>query len=81
MGVFSDQEAAEQNPQFAVGGRIEGAPSGTDSIPIWAASGYIILKEESSAYKSVLARMNAGWHEGEGCSVNSCCCDPMEANQ
>lgn len=20
------------------------------------------------------------WHEGEGCSVNSCCCDPTDLN-
>ena len=25
--------------------------------------------------------LEQGWHEGEGCSVNSCCCDPMEASQ
>lgn len=59
MGVFSNQEAAEQNPPCTIGGRIEGPPSGTDSIPIWADSGYILLKEESSAYKSVLARINS----------------------
>lgn len=74
MGVFSNQEAAEQNPPYAVGGRIDGVPPGADSIPVLADSGCIIPRRDSVTYTSVLARMNAGWHEGEVCSVN-CCCD------
>lgn len=55
MGVFSDQEAVEQNPH-----------RGEYMIP------RRLVDEEQG---HILAAINSGWHEGEGCSVNSCCCD------
>ena len=44
----------------------------------YAHGGYVLNARQSEKYAPVLARINAGWHEGEGCSGNACCCDQIE---
>jgi hypothetical protein len=83
MGHFSKQETERQN-----GGRLEGVNSVHEDgtiIPLEPGfPPYVINDSRAQRFASVLAVINRPrpmWHEGEGCSVNSCCCDPMEANQ
>lgn len=80
MGVFSDREVAEQNPPYATGGRIDGTCADGAIIPLEpGCPPYVINDRRAENYAPLLSVINAGWHEGEGCSANSCCCDPQEA--
>ena len=92
MGFYSGLEVLEQNPrdwyneppkhgevrEMASGGRVYGPQPGTDLIPVWIDDGYIIPASDADKYAPVLARINAGWHEGEGCTGDACCCDQTE---
>ncbi|MCW2092495.1 UNVERIFIED_ORG: hypothetical protein M2328_005775 [Rhodococcus erythropolis] len=83
MGVFSDWEVTEQNPPYATGGRIEGTRPDGAIIPLEpGCPPYVINARKAERHERILAVINRPrpmWHEGEGCSANSCCCDSQGA--
>lgn len=89
MGHFSKQEIEQQNRDCVpeVSRRERGTLMEDGTIrPVGledrSAPDYAINARKAAAAR--WARTNSPfvrWHEGEGCSVKSCCCDPMEASQ